>query len=183
MILAIATDLTSVASGTPPAGWTYVSTVEASTDSTLHVFWKRSTEANPATESWTDIFSANASGAYAVVSYAGVVTTGSPFNASASNGSGFTSAWSTSVTTTVANSRVVAIFGTDPPTGLSVSWPEGVAERVDYANASSGLVSFGDVLVPSPGVSTIAVTPNISGTTTADSYAAAIFSLTPAPIP
>jgi hypothetical protein len=183
MILGIATDLTSVADGVPPDGWTLFYSINASTDSTLHIFWKRATVANPPTETWTNIFSVNNSGAYAVASYSGVVTTGSPFNASNFNSSGFTSTWTASVTTTVANSRVVAIFGADPATGLNVNWPEGVTERIDYANTGLGFLTFGDVLVSAPSVRTIAVSPIIADATASDSYAAAIFSLTPAPIP
>jgi len=177
MILAIATDLVSVASGTPPAGWTLLNSVDAGADSTLHVFWKRSTTSNPATETWADIFPVNNSGAYRVVSYSGAVTTGSPFNASGTNSSGFTSAWTVSLTTTAANSLVVAVFGADTvSTEFSVTYPVDATERADFNNAGSGFVAIGDVPVASPGVKTVAVTPF-----SADSYAAAAYALTPAP--
>jgi hypothetical protein len=188
MIFVLSTDAPATLSGSAlPEGWTLLHAVDAPNttlpnDGTGFVFWKRATQANPPTETWTGLFGAAQTYAYSVVSYAGCVTTESPFNASNTATSLFSSNWTISITTTVANSMVVAIFATDQNPLATFSWAVSITERADRENNitgfGNGYLTIGDSLVAVPGAKTMNGTPS-----NGDSYAAFAYALTPAPIP
>lgn len=174
MLLVISTDTLSAIAGTAPTGWSLLHTIDVSTDSTGHVWWKRSTEANPANETWTSIFSTAVSGVYQVVSYTGCVASGTPINASQATTMAISSAWTGSVTTTVNNCMVVGIFTADQVSGATFTWSGSIAERADRNNAGVGFLTIGDEIVPVAGLKTMSGSPSAS-----DLYARFIYALAP----
>jgi len=174
MILVISTDTISTIAGTAPVGWSLLHTIDVGTDSTGSVWWKRSTEANPANETWTSIFNTAVSGVYQVVSYSGCVASGTPINASQATTMPISSSWTGSVTTTVNNCMVIGIFTADQVSGATFTWSGSIIERADRNNAGVGFLTIGDEITPLAGLKTMSGTPSSS-----DSYARFIYALTP----
>ena len=174
MLLVISTDTVSTIAGAAPAGWSLLHTIVVGTDMSAHVWWKRSTEANPANETWNSIFTPAVSGVYQVVSYTGCVASGTPINASQATSMPSSSSWTGSVTTTVNNCMVIGIFAADLPTGQTFIWSGSIIDRADRNNAGVGFLTIGDEITPLAGLKTMSGTPSVGR-----SHARFIYALTP----
>lgn len=174
VIVVFATDTIHNASGTPPAGWTKLDQVDAGTDTTGSSFWKRLTVDGEAGETFTDIFDAPESGASVTVVYRNCIASGSPINASSATSAGSSSTWTGSVTPTIDNSMVVALYGADAPTGFASTWISGNDERADYlASSLTGYITAADKLVATAAPTTMQCT------NAGDSYFQFIYALSP----
>lgn len=123
----------------PPTGWTKLHEVDVTGQLSVSSFWKR-TDGTEDSLTWTDIFTSPQSGRCIIVNYRGCTTSGSPVDASNTEiGTAGTAQDTPSVTTTVANTRVVGIFGIDPVSGTpTFTWDGGITERIDSDTAVVG---------------------------------------------
>ena len=118
---------------TAPAGWTLIRTDTFTASLRMHTYWRSATGSDPA--SWTWTFSAVRLAAGAIHAYSGVNAT-TPIDANGGQAAGASSATATapSITTTVANTRLVTFFAN--MSNSTWTAPAGFAERVDLVGTS-----------------------------------------------
>jgi len=149
LLVGIVVDGGSGTSVTTPSGWTFRARVDdndsgwddnAGDDVSLLTYYKVAGSSEPASYTWTIGGSQEGSGG--MIRYIGVDTT-TPINVSgSSNGDGST-ATAPAVTTTVANTRVVAFYGADNDFNFATS--SGMTERYDVPfNSSDDIGSAAD---------------------------------------
>lgn len=135
---------------TPPTGWTLIRSDVNGTDLKQAVYWHLAGGSEPST--YTFSFSVPVSATVAgIAAYSGVNTT-TPIDVSAGQANASSSSITApSVTTTVANTMIVGIFGLDndatftPPSGMTERWDvdvqgtsDGGSEAADVAKATAG---------------------------------------------
>lgn len=176
--IAFATDTTHVLN--TPAGWGLVGSVDVGTDSTLSVIWKRAS-AEPASWTFTNLFTVAQSGIYGVSAYSGTDPT-SPVNASGT-GTTTTAALKSgpAITPTVPHAMIVQYGGGDP-TGAYTATPDTApvaTERFDAVNGTLGWVYCQDTLLG------VAAAIALDHTASAATLATAVMemALRPAPVP
>jgi len=128
------------ATGTPPSGWTKLDETDTS-DATTVIYWRRCDGTEDAqVDTWTSLWDAGERGVSFIATFSGCVTSGSPIDASdySSSASG-TSKSLGAITTTTANTLIVAAMGTDPgSSGQTCAWDSPATERVDSDITPSG---------------------------------------------
>lgn len=162
-----------------PAGWTQVGTTQtdAATDSSTSVFRKIASGEGGTLTGPT--FGTTENGLCAVLAYSGVDGS-APINAFAqSTGTSGTQS-SPSITPTVDNCMIVAIYGTDPAAGQAgtpETSPLAATERVDAINGTLGYIYVQEFLQ-----TTAAAVVLQPATITADNYSRFAVALTPATV-
>lgn len=156
---------------TAPPGWNKEKE-EDGADETTGLLWRRSDGAESDTQVWTSFFAAVEDTVIAIFAYDGCTTTGNPFDVVASGQNAGSTSHSASITTTVANTRVLVAFGVDPTSSAGrFTWSTGT-ERLDSDTAPSGergsLVSIhaADVAQASPGLVTLSGTRSAAESST-----------------
>ncbi|HEY9098404.1 MAG TPA: DUF6701 domain-containing protein [Thiobacillus sp.] len=116
-----------------PAGWTLIRRTNSSTEMTQAVFWRRSVTANPASSTWS--FSTSDRAAGAIVAYRGVDSV-APINASSESANGSSaSVIASSVTPTVAGTKLVGLFALAHGNATFTA-PTGMAEQMETNTAA-----------------------------------------------
>jgi hypothetical protein len=117
---------------TPPAGWTQIGTEQLSTQSDngffgkLWVYWKRASSEGA---NYSFLHVTTMSTQATIAAYSGCIPTGNPVNTFSQAGAATATAIATSVTTTVANTKLVYTGHNWDGTGLTA--PSGMTERFD----------------------------------------------------
>jgi hypothetical protein len=169
-------DVRGTSSVTAPAGWTLIRTDTYTTSLRMHAYWRVATAADPV--SWTWTFSGSRLAAGAIHAYSGVDTT-TPIDASGGAPAPSASATSTapSITTTVANTMLVAFYANL----ADATWtpPAGFTERADLIGTSptqfTSMLSA-DALRPAAG----ATGPQTANASKSSGNAAQLIALRPA---
>lgn len=137
LLAGIAVDGGSPATITPPSGWSLIARTDNDTNVGIESYQKIAGTLEPTSYTWTITPQSRAVGG--ITRYSGV-SVSNPIDASAGNIGRGTTATTSSITTTVANAKIVALFAIDygihsngyftPPTGM--------AERYDTAKTPFG---------------------------------------------
>jgi hypothetical protein len=139
-LLLLSLDVRGTSTVTAPAGWTLIRTDTYTSSLRKHTYWRFATGSDPAT--WTFTFSGSRLAGGSMLAYSGVHPT-TPIDASGGQAatSSSTSSTAPSITTTVANTRLVLFYANM----ANATWtpPAGFTERGDMVGAStSQFVAF-----------------------------------------
>ena len=178
VLLAVSWDATATIN--TPSGWTPVGTAQVNgTDNSIAVFHKLA-ESEPASYTFTALFGSTQTGTIAVCAFSGVdpTTPISPATPTQGNSVSGTSHETGSYTPTSNGSWVIAIFGTDPPSGSSSAGvPSGAGtELFDRPNSVASWI-YGIYYEQSTAA---AITLTVDAAPTIDTTANIIFALKPA---
>ena len=158
---------------TPPAGWTQIQRTNNGTTQTLAVFYRVATAADIAATNYTFTLGANVGVAGAILRYTGVDPR-YPIDASGiATGTGAT-ATAPTVTTTVADTRVLRIAGI--PNRGTLTAPSGTTQRVNLVRDPGGTANdtrlgVADVTKAAAGATGTAAFTNTSGAWVAATFA------------
>jgi hypothetical protein len=127
------------ASVTPPSGWTLIGTANPGSfvpggQTSSKIYWKLATGSEPADYTWT--ISTGSYSEVGIIAYSGVDTT-TPIDASSSVESSGGNVTASSVTTTVANTQLIAVLH---DYGNTMSAPSGMTQRALW-DASINLIA------------------------------------------
>lgn len=150
---------------TAPAGWASVNTIDNGTTIRMAIYYKVATGAEPASYVWSFSSAQKASGGIQVFSN---VDTAAPIDVEAGQSATTEAGGSLStpsITTTIANTRLVASFAV--ATGTTFTPPGGMTERYDTASTGGGARTR----TASEGAETTQVAAGSTGTKTATSGA------------
>lgn len=143
------------ASVSAPFGWTLIRQTDNGNKVGLRTYYKVAGSSEPALSSWNITQTSNGNskrGAGGIIRYTGV-DTANPIDVSAASTSKSTSAVAPSVTTTVVNDRVIAVYGLNASSSFGT--PSGTTERFDTTNTNgSGPAAAGDDFVQTSAGST-----------------------------
>lgn len=122
---------------TAPSGFTQIqSTIGTGTDdSSLTIWWK---QASSESATWDIVFGASESGATGLLGYTGHLASTAPESVAGTRPASSTLIAAPSITPSVNDCMVVAIYGADPagaPTGTADASPA-ATERLDFANSA-----------------------------------------------
>lgn len=154
MLAIFSTNTAHSTPGTPPTGWTKLNEVDQTLiDNSGSVFWKRATAAEPASETWTNIFDATEVGLVVVVAYRGCIESGSPVDVStAVEGSLNANQTIGPVVTTAEQCRMVGILTNDPTLASQTFTWNDATPRIDLQSPSAAAqIVVGDTVKATPG--------------------------------
>ncbi len=162
LLASIAVDGGMPATTTPPSGWNLIQRIDNDTNVSLISYWKEVGPSEPSSYTWT-ITETRAVGG--ITRYAGIDTS-NPIDAATSTTGRGTTATAPSVTTTVSNSQVVALFAINAATTSSATFsaPSGMTLKYARKNAPLGpTIAASDKTQTSIGASGTAGTTVSSG--------------------
>ncbi len=137
LLAGIAVDGGSPAAITPPSGWSLIARTDNDTNVGIASYQKMANASEPTSYTWTITPQSRAVGG--ITRYSGVDSI-NPVDVSGGNSGRGTTATTSSITTTVANAKVVALFAIDYGihTNGYFTPPTGMAERYDTAKTPFG---------------------------------------------